>query len=105
VQVNATTVRLFSNAAGTQQVAAADASAISPDGTGIAFADVLARTVRVDLDAVSGTFYGMQVASLAEVEVIAKGAAIAAPEPEADGLAAAGFAALGVLLRKRGSSA
>jgi hypothetical protein len=102
LQVNAATVQLFGDAAGTQQVAAAGANAISADGTDVAFADVLARTVRVRLDDVSGTFYGMQLASLAEVEVIAKGAAIAAPEPGAAALGVVALAGLRLLRRPRG---
>jgi hypothetical protein len=99
LQVNAATVRLFADAAGTQQVAVAAASALSADGTDVAFADVLARTVRIRLDDVSGTFYGAQVAALAEVEVIAKGAAIAAPEPQPVALGVA--ALLGLAGRRR----
>jgi hypothetical protein len=97
IQVNAATVRLFSDAAGAAQVAAANATAISADGTDVAFADVKARLVRVDLDDVSGSFYGIQLASLAEVEVIAKGAELA-PEP-AD--AALGLLSIGVLAALR----
>jgi len=40
----------------------------------VAFSDVSGvRAVRVTLTDVSGTFYGMQIASLAEVEVIGRG--------------------------------
>jgi hypothetical protein len=41
----------------------------------VPFAKVRARAVRVRIDDVSGTFYGMRVASLAEIEVIARGEA------------------------------
>ncbi len=36
----------------------------------MAFSDVKARVVRIELQSVSGTFYGARVAGLAEVEVI-----------------------------------
>ena len=47
---------------------------LSVSGTEVAFSDVSGvRAVRVTLTDVSGTFYGMQIASLAEVEVIGRG--------------------------------
>ncbi|HRC84320.1 MAG TPA: hypothetical protein PK413_01780 [Thermoanaerobaculia bacterium] len=74
LQVHAATVRLFSDAGGTQQVAT---QAVNQDlavsGTPVPFADVLARVVEVRVDNITGTFYGMAIASVAEVEVIAKG--------------------------------
>lgn len=99
IAVNAATVRLFSDTAGAHEVASAAATSLSPDGTDVAFADVVARRVRVDLDDVSGTFYGLSIASLAEVEVIARGEAIAAPEPAAPLLGAAAAALLAALGR------
>jgi len=39
----------------------------------VEFADVRARVVRVELSAVTGTFYGAAAAGLAEIEVIARG--------------------------------
>lgn len=44
-------------------------------GTDVAFNDVKARSVRIELNEVTGTFYGMKVAGLAEVEVLARGEA------------------------------
>ncbi|MEO8274703.1 MAG: hypothetical protein ABI639_00690 [Thermoanaerobaculia bacterium] len=73
IQVVQATVRLFSDAAGTQQVASAGAAALSVSGTDVAFADVGTRVVEVRLDDVSGTFYGLSVAALAEIEVVARG--------------------------------
>ncbi len=75
IQVNGINVRLFSDAAGTIQVASQSAGALSVSGNDIAFADVKARVVRIEITAVTGTFYGSQLASLAEVEVIARGEA------------------------------
>lgn len=75
VQVQSTTVRLYSDANATNQVASASSGALSVQGTDVGFADVQARVVRVEITGVSGTFYGAQVASLAEVEVIARGEA------------------------------
>lgn len=75
VQVQGTSVRLYSDANATNQVASASSGALSVEGTDVAFADVRARVVRVEITGVSGTFYGAQVASLAEIEVIARGEA------------------------------
>lgn len=73
--IEAATVRLFSDAAATSEVAAELAGDVDVKGTDVEFGDVKARAVRVDLDSVSGTFYGMKVAGLAEIEVIARGEA------------------------------
>lgn len=78
VQVNSTSVRLYSDAAGTQEVANRTSGQVSVAGTDVAFNDMLARVVRVDISGVTGTFYGSKVASLAEVEVIASGNAVSA---------------------------
>lgn len=75
IQVQGATVRLYSDAAGTNQVATQNAGQLSVDGTNVGFADVKARVVRVEITGVTGTFYGSQVASLAEIEVIARGEA------------------------------
>ena len=48
--------------------------ALNVAGTTVSFADVPgARAVRVVITGVSGTFYGARVASLGEIEVIARG--------------------------------
>ncbi|MCB1032443.1 MAG: hypothetical protein KDD47_01250 [Acidobacteria bacterium] len=74
IQVHAATVRLYADAAGTQEVASLTHTGdLAVSGTDLPFADVSARSVRVEIDSVSGTFYGIQLASLAEIEVIAKG--------------------------------
>lgn len=101
IQVNAATVRLFGDAAGVEEVAAETASAISAEGTDVAFPDVRARRVRVDLDDVSGTFYGIQLASLAEVEVIAKGDALVVPEASAGASGLVALLMIGTLRRLR----
>jgi hypothetical protein len=75
IQVGAATVKLYSDAGATQQVATGTASNLSVSGTDVSFADVKARVVRVELSQVTGTFYGARMASLAEVEVIARGEA------------------------------
>jgi hypothetical protein len=75
VQVNGATVRLYSDANATQQVASQSVGQLAVSGTAVAFADVRASVVRVEIGSVSGTFYGSQVASLAEVEIIARGEA------------------------------
>jgi hypothetical protein len=75
IQVESATVALFADAAATQLVATAGAGALAVGGTDVDFADVVARAVRVTLDDVSGTFYGMPLAVLAEVEVVARGEA------------------------------
>lgn len=75
IQVDQATVRLYADAAGSQLVASAPAAALAVAGTTVPFADVPARVVEVVLDDVSGTFYGMDVAALAEIEVVAKGLA------------------------------
>ena len=72
LQVQGTSVRLYSDTGATQQVALQTTGALTVGGTTISFADVRARSVRVYITGMSGTFYGSQVASVAEVEVIAR---------------------------------
>jgi hypothetical protein len=73
LQVEATTVRLFEDEAGTVEVATENTGALAVEGTDVAFDNVRTRVVRIEIDATSGTFYGLDVASLAEVEVMARG--------------------------------
>lgn len=68
VNVLASTVRLYSDAAGTIEVANSQSGPLSEDGINIGFDDVLARVVRVEINSISGSQAG-----LAEVEVIARG--------------------------------
>jgi hypothetical protein len=75
VQVGAATVKLYSDTAATQQVDGGTAGGLSVSGTDVSFADVKVRVVRVELSQVTGTFYGARVASLGEIEVIARGEA------------------------------
>ncbi len=72
LQVLGTNVRLFSDAGATQQVAAQSTGALAVAGTPATFNDVKARVVRVEITGMSGTFYGSQLASVAEIEVIAR---------------------------------
>lgn len=72
IQVNRAIVRLFSDTAATQEVANVETGALTVDGTEASFTDVTSRVVRVELTDVSGTFDNELVASLAEVEVIAR---------------------------------
>jgi hypothetical protein len=70
--VQGATVRLYSDAGATQQVATQSSGRLAVTGTDVGFNDVLARVVRVEITGMSGTFYGSRLAALAEVEVIAK---------------------------------
>jgi hypothetical protein len=67
IHVNNTTVRLYSDADGTQEVANNTSGPLSEWGTDVAFADIQARVVRIEFNSVSG-----YAAGLAEVEVIAR---------------------------------
>ncbi len=75
IQVNSAIVRLYSDAAGTQEIANQNVGALAVTGTNVSFADVKVRAVRVEMTNVSGTMGGERVASLAEIEVIARGEA------------------------------
>jgi hypothetical protein len=72
LQVESATVVLYTDAAATQEVGRGAAGRLATSGTDVSFAEVRARTVRVNIGGMSGTFYGMRVASIAEVEVIAR---------------------------------
>ncbi len=74
VLVRQATVRLYADEAATEEVGAAAVRDVQLSGTEAAFEEVRARSVRVYLDEVQGSFYGAEVASLAEIEVIARGA-------------------------------
>lgn len=67
VKVQQTTVKLFSDAAGTSLVGTNTSGALAENGTNVVFNDVTARVVRVEFNSVSGG-----VAALAEMEVIAR---------------------------------
>lgn len=75
LQVEGTTVVLYADAAATQEVARTSTGRLSTAGTDAAFANVKARAVRVLINGMSGTFYGIRLASIAEVEVIGRGEA------------------------------
>ena len=73
LHVSQSTVRLFADHGGSVQVASAQSGPLATTGTDVPFPDVLARMLRVELDSVSGTWYGSPAAGLAEIEVIARG--------------------------------
>jgi hypothetical protein len=75
LQVQATTVILYSDAGAIQEVARQSSGPLAVSGTDVVFADLKVRAVRVVVDGVSGKFEDLVVASLAEVEVIARGEA------------------------------
>jgi hypothetical protein len=75
IAVKNATVCLYANSSSTTPLACKSVGTLSVLGTDVAFADVKARVVRVTLDSVAGTFYGMRIASLAEIEVVARGEA------------------------------
>lgn len=68
-------MQLYSDAAATNQVASQTTGTLSVSGTDVTFAEVKAGVVRVEISSVTGTFYGAKAASLAEIEVIARGEA------------------------------
>jgi len=76
IQVGQTTVRLYSDANAQTEVASNATGPLTVTGTDVGFPDVRVRSIRVEIDQVSGTFYGASVASIAEVEVIARGEAV-----------------------------
>jgi len=74
LQVHQATVDLCADAGCAVILATQTASNLTVAGTDVAFADVVGvQAVRATLTDVSGTYYGMHNASLAEIEVIAKG--------------------------------
>lgn len=75
VVVHQATVRLYSDYAGTVQVASQATGELAVGGTDVPFNDVLVRSVKVEITDVSGRLGGYRVASLAEIEVIARGEA------------------------------
>lgn len=77
LHVEQATVKLYADAAAGTLVAQASASDIAVTGTRASFDDVVARAVRIELEHVTGTFYGLHVASLAEIEIDARAEAIA----------------------------
>lgn len=74
-QVQQATVKLYADAAAQQPLAVVVIGPLTTAGTDAVFNDVRARRVRVDLNAVTGAFENQLVASLAEIEVIARGEA------------------------------
>lgn len=75
VQVNAATVELCQDVDCTNVLRSATTGALSDAGTDVAFPGTRVRAVRVKIDAVTGQLLGQTVASLGEIEVIARGEA------------------------------
>jgi hypothetical protein len=73
--VHAATVELYAELASTTPAATRSTGALTLTGTEVSFPKLRARRVRVKLDQVSGTFSGLTVAGLGEIEVIARGEA------------------------------
>jgi hypothetical protein len=73
VQVLSTAVQVCADTDCTIISSVGSTGNLSVSGTPVSFAEVPARAVLVNITGVTGTFYGMQVASLAEIEVIGKG--------------------------------
>ncbi len=76
IQVGQATVRLYSDSDAQTEVASNSSGPLAVTGTDINFPNVRVRSIRVEINQVSGTFYGARVASIAEVEVIARGEAV-----------------------------
>ncbi|NJM05336.1 hypothetical protein HC891_02545 [Candidatus Gracilibacteria bacterium] len=81
IQVERATIVLFSDAAAKQEVARKTVNRVAVTGTDANFDEITVRSIRINLDDVSGTFYGMTLASLAEIEVIARGEGAQRPRP------------------------
>lgn len=75
IQVHNATVRLFSDAAVTNEVASKTSASLSKLGTEVGFNDVRVRVVRIEINNITGTYQDQPVAGLSEVEVIARGEA------------------------------
>ena len=74
LHVNSAVVDLCADAACTSVLATQAVGALAGAGTDVSFDEVAGvHSVRVTLTDVAGTFYGMAVAGLVEIEVIAKG--------------------------------
>lgn len=71
LQVKRATVRLLD--ANGAEIASKQVGQLAAGGTDVSFGDISGVVaVKVDIDEISGTFYGMKVAGIAEIEVIAK---------------------------------
>lgn len=81
LKVTSTSVKVCADTACTNVVATGTTGAVAIGGTDVPFADVAAQAVMVNITGMTGTFYGAQVASLAEVEVIARAGATGVSTP------------------------
>jgi hypothetical protein len=71
--VHAATIRLYDDVGATNEVASASIGEVAVSGTDVQFADIVVRVIRVQIDSASGTFDGLHVVGLSEIEVIASG--------------------------------
>lgn len=76
VRIHNTTVRLYRDTEATDEITNRQSGPLSDTGTDVAFADVLARAVRIETTDATGDLFGQSVSGLAEVEIIAKGEAM-----------------------------
>ncbi len=76
-----TTVHLFSDQAGLQQVGQNTSGPLAAVGTDVAFGDIKGRVVTIDLGSPGASCSNQSSLSVAEVEVIASGASVAAATP------------------------
>jgi hypothetical protein len=81
LKVTSTNVKVCADTACNTVVATGATGAVAVSGTDVPFADVPARAVLVNITGMTGTFYGAQVASLAEIEVIARGGSTGGSTP------------------------
>jgi hypothetical protein len=75
IQVEGATVELYADTDAAAPRASATVGPVQVSSTDAVFNFVRARVVKVKIGRVTGSFYGMRVASLAEIEVIARGEA------------------------------
>ena len=75
IQITGATVELCSDNDCNTVIGTSTVGNLSETGTDVAFPNVKARAVRVKIDSLTGTYLGLNVASLAEIEVIARGEA------------------------------
>lgn len=81
IRVTKARIRLYRDSLGTEELARQELGEIAVGGTEALFGDLKARSVRIEIMGVSGLFQNERVASLAEVEVIARAAESVVPAP------------------------
>ncbi|MDW8394591.1 MAG: T9SS type A sorting domain-containing protein, partial [Chitinophagales bacterium] len=74
LQVKKATITLYSDADGKIPITSQTLNTnLTEQGAAVNFNNVVAQSVRVKINKVSGTYYGLQVSGLGEIEVIASG--------------------------------